>query len=277
MTKKNKSGLNRKDRTTSFWIEHGDNLLDKMKNRRTIGKRILASLELLREAELSQNLTLTEQYLAELNKEKYSLKDDWKSWVNRSTQKKKDANREKLYIDKKSALLTSTMAQGKSESSFISHLITCLNALGISSVHDLYTIQECLKPFDDALNSITTESLQEEDITPDSSVVTIIKKMTDIMTSNKITSYKELLNLTTSSKQIKAKLNKVSLIEQKLINQANALNTNDEILKRDKEIADLNKEVVKLKRSLDSAKSKVTTPSQKQSIAFNPKRKRINK
>jgi hypothetical protein len=225
-----------------------------LKNRRTIGKRIVASLELLKEAERLKDITLTTQYLDELNKEKYNLKDDWKKWVNRSNQKKKDANREKIYINKQSASLTSNMAKGESESKLISHLITCLNALGISKVDDLYMIQECLEPFQDALNTITTENLQEKDITPDTSIANIIKKMTDTLVSNKITSYKKLLNLATRSKQIKAKLSKISTVEQELTNQVNAINMSDEIIKRDKEIAELIQKNLELKKELSNRK-----------------------
>lgn len=273
MTKISKTGLKRKDRTISFWIEHGQNLIDNLKNRRTIGKRIVASLELLKEAERLEDITLTTQYLDELNKEKYNLKDDWKKWVNRSNQKKKDVHRNKIYIDRNSASLTSRMAQGASESSLISHLITCLNALGINEVGDLYAIQENLKPFNDALNPITTANLQEKDITPDTSIINIIKKMTDTLKSNKITSFKELSNLATSSKQIKAKLGKINTEEQKLIAQFNAINMSDEIVSRDKKIDELNKEIAKLRKSLDSAKSNQRNPLKKRSSAFKPSRK----
>jgi uncharacterized protein (DUF3084 family) len=165
------------------------------------------------------------------------------------------------------------MAQGASESSLISHLITCLNALGINEVGDLYAIQENLKPFNDALNPITTANLQEKDITPDTSIINIIKKMTDTLKSNKITSFKELSNLATSSKQIKAKLGKINTEEQKLIAQFNAINMSDEIVSRDKKIDELNKEIAKLRKSLDSAKSNQRNPLKKRSSAFKPSRK----
>jgi hypothetical protein len=254
MNSKKQVRRNRKDRTVSFWLENGVNLLEKITNSRVIRKRIFANFETLKAANKSKNIPVEKEALAKLNNEKYALEDDWMKWINRSNQKNKDKNRKKIYLDDKISSLISNMAQGHSATKLISHLMNALAPTGINSVVDLYDMQEYLEPFKDALNTITTENLQEKDITPDTSIANIIKKMTDTLVSNKITSYKELLNLATRSKQIEAKLSKISTVEQELTNQVNAINMSDEIIKRDKEIAELIQKNLELKKELYNRK-----------------------
>jgi hypothetical protein len=232
-----KRGSPRQDLSIEYWLQHSDNLLKHIPQKRRISKKIKENIAILKSVNISTEES--NECLESLNGFKNDLGKDWLKWRNRISQQSKDKKREVLYPNPSVSKLLSEQANSSDNSKplrYIHDITLAVSELGIK-IPELYDLKDLLQPFESALKQEVSFSLHDN--TPDKlpySINTILKKLIHELKANGISNFKDIST-------IRSRLRKVKKKEQ-IVNEQAKLNdfyVND-IINLNREIEKLNKE-----------------------------------